>query len=168
MSMERLKWVLFLVPVCLVLTGCLYNNVREVEPDRAFQGLNHVYQSGGSTLNVVFVHGMGHHPFGEKDLMDYQVKIAKELGFGEGASQGNADWGVLCQAGYRGYAYFSEAEEERLQARREKDQAICPLKINNVVVGFIGWRQYRSPDNRNTLNLFELSWDRATELLQKT
>jgi len=168
MSTERLKWVLILVPACLVMAGCLYNNVREVEPDQSFQGLNRVYQSGGSTLNVVFVHGMGHHPFGEEGLLDYQIKIAKELGFGEDASQGGVNWGAYCKADYRGYAHFSEAEEERLKARRKKDQAICPLKINNVIVGFIGWRQYRSPGDGNTLNLFELSWDRTTELLQKT
>ena len=165
MSTERLKWWLILFPA---MAGCIYDNVREVEPDQSFHGLKHGLQRNDVTLNVVFVHGMGDHPFGEQGLLDYQVRIAAALGFDEGAGRVGVDWGPHCQAGYAGYGYFSGAETKRLETRLKKGQAVCPLKIHDVVVGFLGWRQYRAPDGGNTLNLFELSWDRATELLQKT
>lgn len=168
MSTQRLPWIVIVLITVFSTTGCLYNNVREVAPNQSFNGLEHVIQTDNTTLNVVFVHGMGHHPFGEKSLLDYQAKIANELGFSEETSRNDVDWGAYCHAGYKDYIYFSEAEKTRLKARRDKNQAICPLRINHVIVGFIGWRQYRLPNDGKTLNLFELSWDRATELLQKT
>lgn len=167
MCLARLKRIFIIAPAALFLTGCLYNNVLEFEPNQSFQGLDDAFKPNGS-LNVVFVHGMGHHPFGEEGVLEYQQKIAKALGFDEAASQDGVNWGSFCKATYERYGYFSEKEKKLLDSRREASQAVCPLKINKVVVGFVGWRQYRSPESGKTLNLFELSWDRATERLQKT
>ncbi|MCU7804722.1 MAG: hypothetical protein KZQ92_04765 [Candidatus Thiodiazotropha sp. (ex Lucinoma borealis)] len=167
MSVIRLKLAFSLVSICLVITGCASNNF----PENAFHGLNHVYQSNGTTLNVVFVHGMGDHPFGEKGVLKYQMKIAKALGFDENAVWEAVDWGTHCTSNYGDYlkySYFNKAEKQRIDERRNAYQSVCPLRINEVIVGFIGWRQYRSPSDNKILNLFELSWDRATELLQKT
>lgn len=165
------NWLLVVFSVLVLLTGCFYNNVREVEPNQSFDGLNHVLQDK-SNLNVVFVHGMGHHPFGEKGVLEYQIEIAKQLGFVEADRNHSVKWKDSCDPGYTEYSYFSEQEKKLLLERQTAGQAICPLKINDVVVGFIGWRQYYlkgdDMDDGKTLNLFELSWDRATELLQKT
>jgi hypothetical protein len=116
---------------------------------------------------------MGHHPFGEPDLLTYQLKIAEKLGFEASTIHVGVDWGGHCQPLTQafvdsGYGYFTEEEKDRLRARLDGGQAICVLKINDVVVGFLGWQQFLIPDNGKTLNLFELSWDRATERLQKT
>ena len=151
--------------ILIMTTGCIMNNVREVDPNQEFSGLSQVYKSNTDTLNVVFVHGMGHHPFGEEGLHQYQIKIARKLGFDD-ASKQSVSWGSLCERGYKQYRHFTLDETKTLTARSEDQQAICPLRINNVIVGFVGWRQYSAPGK--TLNLFELSWDRATELLQKT
>lgn len=167
--MQWTHWSSVVVISLLVLlsNGCLYNNVREVEPDKPFEGLRHTYDMGGSALNVVFVHGMGDHPFGKPPLLKYQREIAKELGFNEEEIRNDLDWGSLCPEKSEGLAGLSVDERELVANREDADQAICPMKINQVIVGFIGWSQYRSGNADRTLNLFELSWDRATELLQK-
>lgn len=152
--------------ILITTTGCFMNNVREVDPDQAFFGLSQVYTADIDTLNVVFVHGMGHHPFGEEGLHKYQIKIAGKLGFDHDSSKKSVSWGSLCERGYEQYRHFTLDETKTLTARSEDQQAICPLRINNVIVGFVGWRQYSAAGK--TLNLFELSWDRATELLQKS
>ena len=59
--------------------------MHEVEPNQPFDGLEDLftYDSGSPNathLNVVFVHGMGHHAFGEPGIRKYQKRIAKELG----------------------------------------------------------------------------------------
>lgn len=161
-------WLPVLLPVFLLLGGCVYNNISEVEPEESFLGLKDAYQHDVSVLNVVFVHGMGDHPFGEEDALDYQIEIAGKLGFQEMMIQDGLEWDADCQEDFMAYPYFSEKERTRLESRLEQKQAICSLKINEVIVGFVGWRQYRLPDSKKTLNVFELSWDRATELLQKS
>ena len=43
------------------------------------------------------------------------------------------------------------------------------MRKNDVIVGYVGWRQYQQTTDSGVrvLNLFELSWDGATEVLQK-
>jgi hypothetical protein len=64
----------------------------------------------------------------------------------------------------------SVSEQELLDELTQEGQTVCPLRINDVIVGYVGWRQYEEKSGSGTrvLNLFELSWDRATEILQKT
>jgi hypothetical protein len=169
--------------VAVAAAGCSYNRVLEFEPDVPFQGLAELLDNGpGPTdprqLNVVFVHGMGHHPFGELGIRVYQKRIAGELGSTPDDAQ-SVDWGALCPPVEK-RADFSLAlkregstglvtERELLHELAAEQQAVCPLRINEVIVGYVGWRQYRDADalGGRALNLFELSWDRATELLQK-
>lgn len=168
----------------LAVAGCSYNNVFEVDDGESFLGLEQLINSNtgpsnARQLNVVFVHGMGHHPFGEIGIRNYQKRIAKELYFAPEDVQ-SVDWGNLCppaekrvnfdlllkREGTSGYI----TEREVLEELKAEKQEVCPLRINQVIVGYVGWRQYRNMDasGSRVLNLFELSWDRATELLQKT
>lgn len=167
MKFQLLKRLSVLLSAVAALSGCVYNNVLEIDEGKSFEGLKHVYEAGNSTLNAVFVHGMGHHPFGEPGVLEYQTRIAKELGFNEADRQTDVAWHDRCASGVEDYPYFTPEEKTLLQQRHKAGQAICALKINDVILGFVGWRQYRRPDDRKTLNLFELSWDRATERLQK-
>ena len=136
-------------------------------PDRSFSGLAGAMKSNGGTLNVVFVHGMGHHPFGEEGLLKYQERIARKLGFTSDMLQPGLSWGGDCRSDTKDHGSISQDEIKRIQIRRDAKQAVCELKINRVILGFVGWRQYASPKDGKSLNMFELSWDRATELLQQ-
>lgn len=169
--------------VAVAAAGCSYNRVMEFEPDVPFHGLAHLLKSGpgsssGRQLNVVFIHGMGHHPFGEPGIRAYQKRIAGELGFTPDEVQ-SVDWGPRCPPVERRADFSLDlkregstglvTERELLQELAAEQQAVCPLRINQVILGYVGWRQYRDADvpGGRVLNLFELSWDRATELLQK-
>jgi hypothetical protein len=166
MGIMGAKQLFLVLLVSFFLSSCLYSNVFEIDEGKSFEGFKDVYQTDITTLNVVFVHGMGHHPFGEQGVLDYQIRIAKELGFEEADRQSDVNWNDNCGPGFADYPYFT-VKESKLLKKRQKEQAVCALRINDVILGFIGWRQYRRPDSDQTLNLFELSWDRATERLQK-
>ena len=167
MQSHLIKNLLILLSTMHVLGGCVYNNVFEIDEGKSFKGLKDIYQAGNSTLNVVFVHGMGHHPFGEAELLDYQIRVAQELGFNESDRQLGIRWRDSCGTDFQDYPDFSDQERELLNQRLEAGQAVCALRIHKVILGFVGWQQYRSPDSQKVLNIFELSWDRATERLQK-
>lgn len=167
MQFDLIKNLLILLSTMHVLGGCVYSNVFEIDEGKSFQGLKDIYQPDNSTLNVVFVHGMGHHPFGEPDLLDYQIRIAQELGFNESDRQLGVRWHDSCGSDFEDYPDFSDQEMALLNQRLEAGQAVCALRIHEVILGFVGWQQYRSSDSQRVLNLFELSWDRATERLQK-
>lgn len=165
MPTADLKLICLIFFLSLITAGCASNQIH-LKP---FHGLNHNYQTPGQTLNVVFVHGMGDHRFGEPDVLKYQKRIAHELGFEE-ADVHQVDWEQKCKWPHTdndSYNDYTSEEKRCIAERKQANQSVCELRIENVVIGFIGWRQYRSQDNGKILNLFELSWDRATELLQK-
>ena len=183
MTTKRIRKFILALIATYIAAGCSYNHIMEFEPDEPFHGLAHLLNtdvgiSDTRQLNVVFVHGMGHHPFGEIGIRKYQKRIAKELGFTLEDVQ-SVEWGPLCPPDEKRAGFLLKlkregtagviTETEILQELEAEKQAVCPLRINKITVGYVGWRQYRDTDveGSRVLNLFELSWDRATEILQK-
>jgi len=184
MAAVRTTGLLIALLATVAAAGCSLNNVREIQPDQPFLGLEDLFEittgpPASARLNAVFVHGMGHHPFGEPGVRRYQKRIAEELGFSR-ENVRRVEWGPLrpgkkiksdiqVQLKREGLA-GSVSEQELLDELTQEGQTVCPLRINDVIVGYVGWRQYEEKSGSGTrvLNLFELSWDRATEILQKT
>lgn len=142
-----------LVSIALTFFGCSYNNVNRIDftdedkdKEEAFIGIADVYTSNQvSTVNIVFVHGMGIHPFGEESTSLYQDTLAEKLGFSVVEDEKDIGW-KKCIKGL--------------------DVPCVPLMLNKVEAGYLGWRKFQRKDGKN-LNLFELSWDKTTELIQK-
>jgi hypothetical protein len=63
----------------LIAVGCASNQV----PSQLFHGLNHIYLTQDTVLNVVYVHGMGGHPLANLGYCCTIKSITHELGFEE-------------------------------------------------------------------------------------
>ncbi len=100
MAAVRTTGLLIALLATVAAAGCSLNNVREIQPDQRFLGLEDLFEittgpPASARLNVVFVHGMGHHPFGEPGVRRYQKRIAEELGFSR-ENVRRVEWGPLC------------------------------------------------------------------------
>ncbi|WP_367989484.1 hypothetical protein AB2S62_19840 [Vibrio sp. NTOU-M3] len=138
----------------LLIISCSYNNVYSIsnrESGEQIQGIKGRYDSGASTVNIVFIHGMGFHPL-EEELADngsttnYQNRIAKELGFTP-----------------------TDEEYGRVKFNSQNPYKKIDLHLSNgkILGGHVIWRKFKSSDGRR-LNLFALSWDEITVKIQKS
>lgn len=137
---------IILLSISVSMLGCSYNNISEVdktadgEPERIV-GIQDLYRAGANNVNILFIHGMGYHP------------LKKELG-------------------EKGETRVYQSELAKKLGFRSSDELVIasptsPLKLNQVIAGYLHWRKFKDKSGR-TLNLFVLSWDRGTEIIQKS
>ena len=136
---------IYLSLLSLFLYGCSYNNVYEIDKKNGsyenIEGIQDLYNSGAKNVNIVFIHGMGHHPQDDEFKKNgvtrlYQNRLAVELG-------------------------FNNLKDNEIPWTKELN-----LRNSSIVGGKLNWRHFDDGDGK-TLNMFALSWDEVTVAIQK-